>query len=178
MFQNGDDIAWGNRGRVFRRAEKEFGINVRKLRDPLADVDSLGIKSLGLSPGILDAEVGCGIGPGAGAPLPAPVIGGDLAIEEMLGEELFTQAPIEVEILGEKHGYDHANPVVHESGVKEFANSGVDNRKAGMAGFPGYKLLSWFVPGKSPPIGVEFHLKHVGEVMEDLEVEFSPSQLF
>ena len=94
----------------------------------------------------------------------------------MLGEELLSESPVQMEVLGEKHGDDHAHPIVHESSGEELSNTGVDDGDASLAGLPRFKLLFRFIPGKAAPNGIKLPLQYLGKVVEDLEVKLPPSQ--
>lgn len=77
-----------------------FRIHGFEFGDPSFDVSACGVVLGGLGPRVLDAEVWCGIGSGSGRPLPAPIVGRDFAIGEVLHEMGFAQFPIDVEVLG------------------------------------------------------------------------------
>jgi len=69
-----------------------------------------------------------GIGSGASAPLPAAVVGRrDLGVDDDVVEELLAQTPVAVQILGQEHGDDHADAVVHEAGGDELPHAGIDD---------------------------------------------------
>ena len=56
------------------------------------------------------------VGTGTGAPLPTAVVRGDLAIDEVLHEELLSEAPVDVQVLGQEHGGNHPEAIMHETG--------------------------------------------------------------
>lgn len=118
-----------------------------ELWDPAFDVFSGGIVAGGLGPWVLNAEVGCCVCAGAGGPLPAAVVCGDLAVCEVLHEVGLAELPVDVEVFGEEHGGDHADAVVHESGFEELAHACVYDGEAGGALFPFFKVLAGFFPG-------------------------------
>ena len=79
---------------------ESFWRNLFEFRNPFFKIFSLGIETFGLCPRILDSKVRGGIGTSASRPLPATIIGGDLAIEKMLGKVLLAESPIEMKIFG------------------------------------------------------------------------------
>ena len=178
MVDDGEGVTGREGAVVFGRGLEAFAGDAAEFGDPLADVGAVGVIGFGLGPGVLDAEVGGGVGAGAGAPLPAAVVGGVLAIDKVLHEEAFAEAPVAVQILGEEHGDDHADAVVHETGVEEFANAGVDDGEAGAALGPGEEVVVGAGPGDAAPVGVEFFVKDFGMIDEDSEVELTPGEFF
>ncbi len=166
--RDGFAVGWG--------LGEEFGINLGQFRYPAFYVGSIGIIACGLGPWVLDAEIGGGIRAGACGPLPAAVVRRDFPIQEVLHEKRFAVAPIDVEVLGEEHGGDHADAVVHEAGGEQFADAGIDDGEAGEALFPCVPVSARFVPWESAPVGIEFLMKDIGKMVEDGEVEFPPSE--
>lgn len=113
-----------------------FALNVPQLGDPLADVFAVGVVALALQQRVEDAEIGLGVDAGAGAEAPAAVVGGEVAVDEVLHEVPLAEAPVEEQVFGEETGRGHAGPVVHVAGVVELAHRGVDERVAGAAAAP------------------------------------------
>ena len=131
-----------------------------------------------LRPRVLNAEIRSRIGSGARAPLPAAVVRGDFAVHQVLHEKLLAQPPVDVEVLGQEHRDDHPDPVVHESGRQHFADPGIHDGETGASLFPRLEIVVRLLPGKSPPIGIEFLFQHEGEMPEDRHVELPPGQFF
>ena len=148
----------------------------REFRNPAFDVNAGGIVAGGLGPRVLDPEIRRGVRAGAGGPLPAAVVRGDLAIDEVLHEVGFAEFPVDVQILGEKHRGDHPDAVVHETGGQQLAHAGIDDGKSGAAVFPCLEERAGFVPRQAAPVGVEFLVEHVREMVEDGEIEFPPGE--
>ena len=71
----------------------------RELGNPALYINTIGIVSRGLRPWILDPEIRCRIRAGARRPLPASIVRGDLAIDEILHEPRLTLFPVNVQIL-------------------------------------------------------------------------------
>ena len=155
VIDDGEGIIIGDGASIFRGFEKFLGMGEGELRDPTLDVDALGIESGGLRPWVLDAKVGSGIGTCAGGPLPTAVVGSDFAIDEVLHEPGFADAPVVVQVFGEKHRSDHAHAVVHVAGGEELAHAGIDDGKSGAALFPGVEFFIGFIPGEAAPLMAE-----------------------
>ena len=109
---------------------------VGELGNPAADVLAVGVEALALALGVEDAVVRRGVRACPGDPLPAVVVGWDVAVVEVLEEEPGAPGPVEMEVLDEEAGDDHPHPVVHEPLGDELAHAGVDDRNAGAAGAP------------------------------------------
>lgn len=122
------------------RQVSEFG-------DPLADIGAVGIVLLALEDGVEDAEVGLGVDARGGAEAPAAVVGGEVAVDEVLHEVPFAQAPVEQEVFGQKGGHRHARAVVHVSSVVQLPHGGVDEGVARLPRAPGAEVGRGVFPG-------------------------------
>ena len=82
-----------------------------------------------------------GIVPATGGPLPAPHIAGLLKIQEMFGEPGFAPTPINQQVLGQKAGHHHANPVVHPTFLQQLAHPRIHKWISSFALFPSIEML-------------------------------------
>ena len=64
----------------------------------------------------------------------------------MLHEPAFTLAPVDQQVLGQKHRADHAQPVVHPAGCQELTHGSVDDGDAGAAFLPGRQPFGVLAP--------------------------------
>jgi len=178
VVEHGEGVAFGEGEAGFGGLVEEGGGDVLELGDPLLDVGAVGVEADALEPGVLDAEVGGGVGSGAGGPLPAAVVAGVFAIDELLHEEGFAEPPVAVQVFGEEHGGDHAEAIVHEAGLQELAHARIDDGEAGGAGGPALEIGLGAGPGESDPVGRKLLLKDVRVMPEDGDVELSPGEFF
>src|SRR3954462_6452966 len=119
-------------GFVGRRAGQ-----VAQLRHPAAHVVAVGVELAALRHRVEDPEVGRGVRAGAGHPLPAVVVGGDVPVDEVVEEVPGPDRPPHVEVLGEEAGRDHPHPIVHPALLEQLPHAGVDDRVAGAPLPPG-----------------------------------------
>ena len=132
----------------------------------------------------MDAEIGNGVGASARAPLPAAVIAGDFAIDEVAHEPAFAVHPPDVEIFGEEHGGNHAETIVHGAGGEEFAHASIDDGEAGLAVGPAIEVVACglrfgapvAVPREMAVVGLEFVIEDIWVMPEDLEIELPPDE--
>src|SRR6478736_4454299 len=83
-----------------------------------------------LGPGVLNSEIRLGVGAHACTPLPSGVVDRDLAIDQMLHEELLSEFPGNAQVLAKEHGHNHADAVVNETCGGELSHASVDHRKS------------------------------------------------
>ena len=145
--------------------------------NPAADIGSRGVELLQLALRIEDPEVRGGVASAARSPLPSSDIGGELEVQQLLGEIAFPQSPIEQEVLAEETGDHHAHAVVHEPGGIQFAHAGVHEGIARSACAPGGEMAIVMAPGNPVVLGPEGILGAVGEMVEDGLIEFAPDEL-
>lgn len=152
-------------------------VEVRDFVNVSPDVVALWVEALALGDGVEDAEVWLGVGAGGGGPLPSTVVVGQIAIDEVLHEVLFAEAPIEAEVFGEEHGGDHACPVVHPSGCKELTHGSIDDWVAGAACLPCGKVVGVVIPADVLCVESEWEaLADSREVEKDVGVELAPEE--
>ena len=110
--------------------------DVRELGHPAAHVGAVGVELLLLGHRVEQAlEVGRGVGARRGDPLPAAVVGADVAVDQVLHEVRLARAPVLAEVLGQERADDHARAVVHPAAGQQLAHRGVDDREAGRPSF-------------------------------------------
>jgi hypothetical protein len=134
----GETVAW--------RLHELGWVHLSQFRNPVLDILAGRIVVFGLTPRILNPEIGSGVGSGSGGPLPAPIVGGDIPVHQFLHKILFTFLPVEVQIFGQEHGHDHPDPVMHETGRAQLSHSGIDDRETGATFTPTLKNRLIFVP--------------------------------
>lgn len=88
-------------------------LNGAELRNPAADIRAIGIELLALEGGIEDAEVRLGIDADGGSEAPAAVVGGEVAVDQVLHEEALAEPPVQQQVLGQERRRYHPAPVVH-----------------------------------------------------------------
>ncbi|HLM62849.1 MAG TPA: hypothetical protein VK306_01000 [Acidimicrobiales bacterium] len=108
------------------------------------------------------------------------VVGRQVAVDEVVHEVHGAPVPVEMEVLHEEAGDDHAHPVVHPPLGQELAHAGVDDREARAPLLPRPER----VVGGRPAVDV--HRAHgfvegqahgVGPVEQHVRVEVAPAQL-
>ena len=112
--------------------------------------------------------------------MPAAVVGRQVEVIELFGEIGLAPAPVQAQVLDQKAGRDHAQPVVHIAAGIELAHGGIDQRVAGAAFAPGGKEgvgLGSRLPFDGVIRRLEAALHHIRLVGQDLEVEVAPDQL-
>lgn len=152
-------------------------VEVGEFGDVGSDVVAGWVVSAALGDGIEDAEVGCGVGAGGCGPLPAAVVCGKIAIDEVAHEVAFAPLPIDEEVFGEEHGGDHAAAVVHPADAEELTHGGIDDGEAGAALTPGFEVRAVGAPGNV--LGFEAEsagLAEARETDEQVLIELAPDQ--
>ena len=84
---------------------------------------AVGVETPALHPGLKTRWGGVGAGPGD--PLPVELVVGDVGVDEMRHEMRRPSPPVEVEVLGQERGDDHAGPVVHEPLPGQLPHGGI-----------------------------------------------------
>ena len=79
------------------------------------------------------------VGPGPRGPLPVEVVVGDLAVGQPVEEVLGAAPPVDVQILREERGHDHASAIVHEALGPQLPHRRVDHGIPGATVGPGAK---------------------------------------
>ncbi len=69
-------------------------------------------------------------------PIATAVVAGQIAVEEVLHEELLTDTPVDTKVLGENDAAIIRATVVHPPGCGELVHRRVDDRVAGSTGSP------------------------------------------
>ncbi len=116
-----------------------------------------GVELPALGDRVEDPEVGCGVGAGARGPLPAVLVAGQVAVDQVPHEVPGPVGPLDVQVLDQERGHDHADPVVHPALGQQLAHARVHDRVAGPALGPGPERLVGVLAG-----GVR-HLGHLGQ---------------
>ena len=109
---------------------------VIKLGHPAAHILALWVELFALRRRVEHPEVRRGIGAAARRPLPAVLVVGHVAVDELLEKPPRAPLPRQVQILDQKRRDDHPHPVVHESRLGELAHSCVDDWEARPPGLP------------------------------------------
>src|SRR5690554_759357 len=68
---------------------------VCQFRQPLTDKAAVGVKAAGLGEWVKHAKIGNSIGAGGGAPLPAAIVGSQVAINQVLHKPVLAQPPVQ-----------------------------------------------------------------------------------
>ena len=163
-------MRYGRPGRM-----DDFVWQLSQFRDPLTHIGSVRIELLALGNRIEDAEVGRGVSPTAGHPLPVGGILGDIGVDQAVPEPGLSASPVDQQILDQEAGDNHPHPVVHEAGRPEFTHAGVNDGKAGEALAPGLEGLFVLAPDEAVPLRPEILGRQVGPVEKQVMVEFSPA---
>ena len=108
----------------------------RELRHPAADVVAVGIELPALAGRVEDPEVRRRVRPRPCRPLPAVLVAGQVAVDQVVHEVSCAAGPDDVQILHEERRGDHPHPVVHPAFFQELAHPSIDEWKAGPTGGP------------------------------------------
>ena len=108
--------------------------------DPPPHVAAFGVELAALAGGVEDPEVRRRVRPTAGRPLPAVLVGGEVAVDQPVQEVPRTVLPLQVQVLDQEAGDDHPHPVVHPPGGPQLAHAGVHDREAGPSLLPRLEL--------------------------------------
>lgn len=114
-----------------------LALDILELGNPLTNVGAVGVELLTLQQWIEDAKVGLRIDAGRGGKSPAAVVGGKVAVDEVLHKVALAHSPVDQEVFGEEGGDDHAAAVVHPARVVELTHRSVDNGVASATIAPG-----------------------------------------
>ena len=165
-------------GRVQRPGLVDRGArDAAELGDPAPDVVAVGIEAPTLEDRVEDPEVGLRVRARARGPLPAAVVGGDVAVHEVAHELGLAQAPVQQEVLGQERGRDHPRPVVHEPRRAQLAHRGVDDRVAGPALAPGLEGVRVVAPRQVGEGRLERLAEDARVVPQDVGIELPPGDL-
>ncbi|KAG0923394.1 hypothetical protein G6F31_019524 [Rhizopus arrhizus] len=124
-------------------------VQVRQFRQPFPQEDAARIEPAGLRQRIEYAEVGHRVGPRGGAPLPAAIVGGQVAVHQLRHEPGFAQAPIDQQVFGQEHGGHHAQPVVHPAQRQQLPHGGA-RRATARRRFRVSWAGAWTATGRRP----------------------------
>jgi hypothetical protein len=154
-------------------------IELCQLRQVAPNKIPLPVELLRLRHRIENPEPRLRIAPGRRRPLPAADIRGQVVIVQLARKITFAPAPVDAQVLHQKAGRDHAQPVVHEAGRVQLRHGRVDQRIAGAAFAPGRKQVLRAI-ARFPHHGVkgrlERLLRDVRVVEQDHRVEVAPDQ--
>ena len=107
-----------------------------ELRDPAPDVGAVRVEATALRHRVEDAEVRLRVRPGRGRPLPAAVVRGDVAVDQVAHEVRLARAPVDQQVLRQERRDDHPRPVGHPARGEELAHRRIDERVARPAAPP------------------------------------------
>ncbi len=137
----------------------------------------MAIEAAALGRGVEEAEVGGGVRTGGGGPLPAAVIAGEVAVNQMTHEVFLAPAPVDEQILRKKHGHYHAQAIVHPASFQQLAHSGIDYGYAGVASCPCLELAGVGTPGQVVSFQAEGEVPaHMWKPNEYVAVELAPNE--
>src|ERR1700722_5952760 len=88
----------------------------RQFRYPAPDIEAIRIELLALQDRIEHAEIGRCIGTGACNPLPVGGVAAGVGIDQRVPKPLFSEAPVDQEMLDQEGRRRHPHPVVHHPG--------------------------------------------------------------
>ena len=158
-------------------AGDEFGgVQVANFGYPLANVFAVGVEFLRLTGGVENAQ-GLRIHAARGTPLPATVVGRQIAIKQLLHEILFAPLPVNHQVFGEKAGDDHATAVVHPANFIQLAHRRIHDGVAGAPRTPGLKLVLIIHPGKVFELLAIWPVREFGKEVHDVLIKLAPGQL-
>ncbi len=164
-------------GRQRPRRMDEPVRNSRKLRQIAANEGALRVESFGLRHRIEDAEPGLGIATDRGGPLPATAVGGEVEVDQLVGEITLAEPPVDQQVLGQERGRHHAQAVVHIAGLVELAHRGIDQRVAGTRLAPRLEMARRIGPRQRVVLRLEgMPGSDVGAVPQHLMIEIAPDQ--
>ena len=152
-------------------------VGVAQLGDPLPDVVALGVELAALGDRVEDAEVRRGVGAAARRPLPAVLVGGEVAVDQPLHEVARAVLPLDVQVLDQEARHDHPHPVVHPPGRAQLAHAGVDDGEAGAALPPRGELVARLVVRHPLELGPQVVARGLRVVEQHVGVELPPGEL-
>lgn len=110
---------------------------IGEFRNIAADIDPVGVELLALERWVENPIARHAICPGRRTPLPIPIVGRQITVEQMMHEVPLSALPVDPKILDEKGRHDHADTVVHPSCLIELPHTGIHNRIARPPAAPG-----------------------------------------
>ena len=120
---------------------------------------------------------GAGVGAGAGHPLPAVLVAGQVAVAQPVHEVPGALLPRDVQVLDQEARDDHPCPVVHPALGEQLAHAGVDHRETGAPLLPGHEPLARRVDLHPGEVVAQRLPRALGVVPQDVGVEVAPAQL-
>ncbi len=147
------------------------------LGDEGAPIRPLRVEFRSLRFGVEHAEIGGGVRPRSGHPLPAHRIGGRVPVGQALGKPRQPQPPVAQQMLGQERSRDHACAVVHPAGHIHLAQARIDKGHPGLTTPPGLDRGAVAGPGKAVPFRAPVGLRKLREMMQQVPGEFAPHQL-
>jgi len=158
--------------------DHRFGIfRSSVFRNPSLHIGKVGVKFLQLLHGIEDPEIRGSIASGAGGPLPVPIVGGELVIDQFTGKISFSHTPVNQQMFAQESGSHHAHPVMHDSGAIKLAHSGIHQGVTCIALTPTLKVFRIVQPVQAIVFGFKILVNHPGEMKQDLHKKLPPYKL-
>lgn len=162
------------------RLMNPFHRHVGQFRHVAANVLAIVIEFFTLNPGIENPLALHRIRSRGVAPLPVPVVGSQVSVDELLHEISLAALPINPEILHQKGGDHHSHAVVHPTGLIQLAHAGAHNRVARPALTPVGKQSITFRPlrqgRRKARLRFEWSLGHARKGRQDLLKELAPDE--
>ncbi len=113
----------------------------------------------------------------AGCPLPSPVIACQIIIQQFGSEVQLAPPPVSQKMFYQKGSCNHADPVVHESGLIQFSHASVYQRIAGKTLTP-FLISNRVIDPFNPVIGrFKCPSLHMREGLEDHGTKIPPYEL-
>ncbi len=148
-----------------------------QLRHPAAHIRPIRIVLCTLRCRVEHTKVWLGVRPGASRPLPATVIGSQIAIEQLLHEGDIPFAPVDQQMLGQEARDDHPAPVVHPAERVHLAHRCIHHRITGLSLAPPGQRLVVSKPRHALELRPVAHVEHPRVEMQDMRIELAPCQL-
>jgi hypothetical protein len=112
---------------LLMRAVNFCTIQTFKFLDVFLDVVSFGIKLHTLRPRVENPEPRASVVSGAYTPLPAPVVGREIPVDQMLHKVPFPQSPVHEQVLGQEGGGYHPASVMHPADGVQLSHRSVND---------------------------------------------------
>src|SRR5690606_15095013 len=95
---------------------------------------------------------------------------------ELIGKISLSPPPVDQQVLNQKTGNDHSDPVMHPSGLVQLPHSRIHNGKACFAPAPAFKLPFVVSPGDQIIFWLKTLVHHPWKVEQDHHKKLPPYQ--
>ncbi|MNI28124.1 hypothetical protein D3C73_818880 [compost metagenome] len=108
--------------------------------------------------------------------MPVGGVAGRIGIEQRIAKPFLAAAPVDQKVLDQEGCGDHANAVVHVTGLPEFAHPGIDDRITGHALGPGAEIGRVELPFEGIELVVPVFCAQIGKLDQQIVAEIAPGE--